>query len=443
MKQPAHGFPHSIYERFHLVLLAVVAAVGGSWWMTHSLDPLYRSEVRFFLPRHVAGFSLRSEQPNFPTGPPLPTSDTGTQDSLLGLLKSGEFQTRLASQLPDHTSKQIEKQTSVTIDKFNLIAVSVWDRHAPTAARIANLHAIELEKNLTQNSQAQVGEQTRALNEAIRSQHELVIKTETERLDFLVHQKWTGDPKEMERLAEALEGAKEKLVGLLALQASLAAQKSELRDAMQGRPEFLESAFVQSDNPRVSQLRDAYLAAQTELGTLLLTYQPARREVKSAELRLASAQQAFEAEMPTIESSRTWTANELSASWEKQLSELQLEEIRVDAEILAHNNRLEELMQTQQGAPELESKLTALELEIAQHRSSLQSLRDRLAEADLFLSRDLKFLHVVEAAIAEKEPWFPDSKMIAAIAAAFGLVIGSLLAYGGGRIQQWRESSPW
>ncbi|MCH2112949.1 MAG: hypothetical protein MK213_08835, partial [Planctomycetes bacterium] len=81
--------------------------------------------------------------------------------------------------------------------------------------------------------------------------------------------------------------------------------------------------------------------------------------------------------------------------------------------------------------------------EIAQHRSSLQSLRDRLAEADLFLSRDLKFLHVVEAAIAEKEPWFPDSKMIAAIAAAFGLLIGSLLAYGGGRIQQWRESSPW
>ncbi|MCH2111667.1 MAG: hypothetical protein MK213_02320, partial [Planctomycetes bacterium] len=360
MKQPAHGFPHSIYERFHLVLLAVAAAVGGSWWVTHSLDPLYRSEVRFFLPRHVAGFSLRSEQPNFPTGPPLPTSDTGTQDSLLGLLKSGEFQTRLASQLPDHTSKQIEKQTSVTIDKFNLIAVSVWDRHAPTAARIANLHAIELEKNLTQNSQAQVGEQTRALNEAIQSQHELVIKTETERLDFLVHQKWTGDPKEMERLAEALEGAKEKLVGLLALQASLAAQKSELRDAMQGRPEFLESAFVQSDNPRASQLRDAYLAAQTELDTLLLTYQPARREVKSAELRLAHAQQAFEAEMPTIESSRTWTANELSANWEKQLSELQLEEIRVDAEILAYNNRLEELMQTQQGAPELESKLTSL-----------------------------------------------------------------------------------
>ena len=450
------GFRQAVYSRFHIVLMVCAAGVTAAWWVSGEIEPVYRSQARFFMPAEFDGFSLRSEQPNFPTGPKLPTSSTEQQDSILGILRSAAFRITVSDSLKDKqntehiNSEVLRNNVDVDVDKFNMVVVTAYDHHAQTAANIAGAYVTELQGMLRLKTESDVGAKFELLlSRADLEEKELAIK-ENERLAFLLANDSLGGDNESQGVADRVDLHRQQVASLTAEQIRNAAQLERVITERDSRPEFVETSFVEENNPRINELKSALVSAQSKLQAVLATVTEKHPDAISAAQTVALIESDLADEDDKREKSRTWELDRLREGYLKQVTELELDSVRIQTELDSSVRLMEEALQEWRSLPPFQAALSILDRTITQMRENLGKLRDRKAEFELFQSRfrpdsdkPHNYLEVTETATAATSPWFPNLRVNLLVALFLSLILGSMLALLNTRLAEWREQAPW
>ncbi len=434
----------SIYGRFHVVVLITAASVGAAWWFSGIMEPMYRSQARFFLPEINSGFSLSGEAVNIPSGPRLPTGITETQDSLLGILRSSEFRLQIAAQFADHTSEDFERRVDIQVDKFNMVVVTVWDTAPSTAAEIANAYVRRIRDRLRDSSRNEASRAAGLLENSVASKREELKLAETERLDFLAGRATTGMDSEYLAIASRVSTSQAALDNALALDASVDERVLHLRTKLGDRPEeFRQASFVRTPNPRLDDFRLRLAAAEAELATLKLEARQGWPEFDKQVVRVEGLRQQLNAEEASVEASATFQQDALRDSWLKQLTDLELERERLSAEVEQRQIALAEAKAEWDGLPDVVAKLAEHDRTLGRIQVSLDDLIMRANEAALEAEHDPGFIEQVEVASASLTPDWPDLTLNLAAGALLGLLMGLFVAAALGRTSTWQEQAPW
>jgi len=456
MNNKPKGFVQAVYSRLHVVLVVMAAGLAAAWWIGGQLTPIYKSQARFFMPAEFDGFSLRSEQPNFPTGPKLPSSNTEQQDSLLGLMRSAAFRITIANDLQglqntDHlNSEALRKNVDVDVDKFNMTVVTAYDQHPQIAADIAGRYVTELQRMLRQKTEAEVGAKLELLLSRVETNESLLAAKEEQRLTFIEKNKSLGDPKESDAISIRFAAFRLQQASLQAEQIRNSGQLEKIKAEFAARPEFIESSWVEENNPRINQLKSEFASAEIELQTVLTKVQSSHVDAIAAQTKLDLVRNNLAAEEEKREKSRTFQLDSLREAYGKQITTLELDEMRIAAELTSCQQQLALTQAEWNGLASFQSQLTVIDRDLGQLRKDLGELRDRHAEFELFQARfrstsnnPHNYLEVTEFATAASTPWFPNQNLNLGIALALSLLLGIILAVLSTRISEWRERAPW
>ena len=434
----------SIYGRFHVVVLITTAAVGASWWLSETMEPMYRAQARFFLPEINSGFSLNRESVNIPSGPRLPTGITETQDSLLGILRSSEFRLQIAAQFPKHTTEDLKRQVEVQVDKFNLMVVTVWDTAPATAADLANAWVRRIRDRLRDSSRNEASRAAVLLEDAVAVKEADLKAAEKVRLDFLSGRATTGMDSEYQAIASRVSTSQAALDNALALNASVDERISHMQSKLDDRPEeFRQASFVRTPNPRLDALRTRLANAEAELATLQLAAREGWPDYDQQVVRVEGLRNQVAGEEASVEASAVFQKDTLREAWLKQLTDLELEKERLGAEVEQRQLAVAEAKSEWDRLPEVVAKLAEHDRSIARIRLSLDDLILRAGEAALEAEHDPGFIEQVEVASAPLVPDWPNLPLNLAGGALLGFLMGLAAAAALGRSAAWQEKAPW
>jgi len=434
------------YEHAYTLVVVMAAAVLAAFLISRSMAPLYRAQAKGFLPSGADTMSLSTETGNVPTGPRLPQYNTDIQDSLLGVARSTQIRERVAARIPGREAKDLEKRVDLAIDKYNLLVVTVWDPEPETAARIANAWLDELQAFLDEQNKAEIDKKRGVLVEAIRSTEEELATAEREWTDFQTAHGSADYGAEVSSLVTRI-GALRSAIGDLEVQLNtlddqLAAVTAQ-RDAR--LEEFRESSRTRVPNPRINDLKQQILSAETSYRQLRLRYKDEHPEVKRVLARLDELrnQLAKEEMTPYQDGAITLTRDPIREEMEKRIHDLEVQRVSLTRQLEERRRLLDEALAEYRTLPEYKAGLDVIQQRLTRFQNLLALQRARLEEFDLQQARTPNFILVTDRALPGEKPGLPNIPLNLAAAAVLGLVLGTVLVVGADRIRNFQEVAPW
>lgn len=440
-----------LYERFHVLLLVTGAAVAAAFLVSRALTPMYRGQVRCFLPTVQDVLLLTSEEPNIPKGPKLPVSSTETQDSIVGVARSAQLRVAVANRIPERNIEHLEKQVDIEIDKFNSLVITAWDPDPRLAAETARIYLEEFQRWLHEANQRSVARTMEILQGAIRETQARLDQAQRELVDFLQARGAADYSTELDALAAriaSLRGAIADLdvqIGTLddlvaATQRQLAEREKVLVDR-----EFVLSGQAETRNQRIEELRGEIGARETALASLRVRYQEAHPDVQRelAALEELRGELAAEEAVPFVPGSRNYTLDTIRARFEQQLHEYEIQREGLRAEREERQSQLDRALADWRTMPEFKSMLDTLTQRAGLLRQTLSNEMARLEEFKLYQAGRPEYLIVTEGAVEPTEPHYPNVPLNMAVAGLLGLATSVVLVVILDRIRTYREQAAW
>ena len=443
LAHPTGGPLLLLYERVYILLLVCAAAVAAAWWLTDEMQPLYRSQARGFLPSTPDGFSLSNELQNLPSGPKLPTGSAEVQDSLLGVLRSGEMRQRVSAALADRDSEYLRNHVEFDFDKFNLLVITAWDADAVQAEETAKTYLQEFQALLQQATQFELARKQELFAAASQETEASLETLEQERLEFLAASQTVDLDAQLSVVSDRIVEIRTEIARLEVEAESLVEERRQLVAERDARPDFVPSSRVEEPNPSIQALERDIREEEARLAALRIRYTDEYPEVKQSLTRLAELRGQLEAQEALVERSRSYSADQLRSAYEQRIAELQVREAGNAEELRIRREQLDQALAEWRALPGIRAGLDRIDREIAQLQESLAQQEQRLAEVRLFQERNPTYIQVVESPTVATEPTLPNRTVNLLVALGLGVLGGSVLLGLLGRMRRFREAAPW
>jgi uncharacterized protein involved in exopolysaccharide biosynthesis len=441
-----------IYERLYVVVIASVVAVAAAWLIAGSMNPVYRSQARCFMPTKADVVSLTSEETNLPDGPRIPMAVEELQASLLGVLRGADLRQQVAAGIEGRSSLQLEKNVDFAIDKYNLVTISVYDNEAAMAQRIAQTFLKSFRDRLDETTKSSIRENADMLEAAAKVTLAEVERVERARQEFLSGQGTVDYATQFDLIAGQVKAATQKVDDLNARLASMETgldevirQRAALPDS--ANPEaFVPRGLSKVSNPALAALKERHRALTSELALLKLQYVEGPNEhvaLTSKRTEVGVVAGLIAAEEERIAGSEEFGPHPMSeqldsriVDFRTQISSAQAERRAVAAQLVAAQLEFQKL-------PEDALKLEDFNSELSILKQTLSNQRTRLAEFELYLKRTSSFLVTAETPSLPVEPWFPNMPLIMVAAALLGLVFSITAAVAMAQVAHFRQEALW
>jgi len=432
-----------LYERLYVLLVIAGAAVVAAWAWSKSTEPLYRSQSRGFLANVPERFTLDSEQGNIPGGPRLPTSNPGTQSSLLGILQSEELRTKVAVKFPDIDTAWLARQSRVDIDKFNLLVITVWDPEAARAARVANAYLQAFQEHLEAGTRSYVARTLDVIEQSLKQGEERLAKAKQDRIDFMAARGTIDFGEEYETLKTKINRERQKLEEIELRTHTAETRQFEIERQYKERPAFPLGSKSEVRNPRYTELENdiAHMEEQLALLTMQKTEDhpdviKLKKKMETSRLELAGLEER-------IEGSWSYPADPIRKSLEKNLVDLGIQKEVTKTERQDTEEKLKSDLEKWQAMPLFKVQVDRMNQEISEISNTVELLRQRREEMRLFDARRPAYVDVLETAQAATDPFFPKTWLNMAVAGLLGIVAGTVLIVVMARLSAWREEALW
>jgi uncharacterized protein involved in exopolysaccharide biosynthesis len=432
-----------IYERFYVVVIVTAVALVAAYVLTGRMDPVYRSQAKSYMPTQSDTISLSTEEGNLPTGPKLPTSSTEIQDSLLGMLKSVELRTLVATRVDGRNSEWLKKHTSFEIDKFNFIVITALDPDPRVARQVAEEFLRAFRDKLDSTTKERVSLNLEMLVDAVTTTETKVQELEDERLAFLQENGTIDFATEIQQLhldnasyRNALLSAQNGLDGLLSERAAIEA-------ALESREEFMQGGYTEIKNPRIEQLKGVLSQANLELSTLLLEYRDKHPLVLEKKTEIAGIETELAGEEETVESTRSFTTDELRRSLEGQLNDSLVREQSSRVQIVHYQQLVDRTEDRLKELVLLQAKLETMDADIRTRRGTLADQRSRRDELSLYMDRRPSFLITAEAPAEPAVAFYPILWINLLVAGVVGFAVSIVIVVLSAQVSRYREKALW
>ncbi|MBC8369359.1 MAG: hypothetical protein H8E25_05135 [Planctomycetes bacterium] len=432
-----------IYERLYVIVVITAVAMLAALFVTESLSKTYRSQARCYLPSQSDTLSLSDEASNLPTVPKLPTANSETQTSLLGVLNSAELRAAVATQIDERNSEWLKENVKFDLDTYNFIVITAYDPEPRVARKVAEVYLREFRSLLDAKTKQTVAGNVQTLVAAIDRSTTAVSELETQRQEFLATNGSINFSTEIAQNHSRVNRFREALENNESSSATLIKQREEVIKNFESRPEFSQSGYTEVNNPRINQLQTQISSAQLELEGMKLVYKEKSPEIIALVNKLELLAEQLNAETLIVEGGRSFSSDSLRNTYQTRLAEFNVNEATLAVQHTHYSELLSESQIRLRELNTLKAQGEALDSELRTIRATLSQQRDRHAELELYLSRTASFLMTSEAPVEATKPYFPILWINLLAAAFFGIVSSIIVVVISEQITRYKEAAPW
>ncbi len=407
------------------------------------MEPAYRSQARCFIPAQTNTVSLTSEEGNVPNSPLLPTSNADFQDSLLGILEGADTRMTVAAEIEGRDSTWLEKNVEFGVDRFNRITISAFDPDPKIALQMAQQYLLAFKNKLDSTTKDQASGRRDTFSQGIETAITDLAALQEDRLNFMRENGAVDFEAELAEVGARQTTLEASVANLNTSIATAAEQKVELAKQIDARPDRIESASTEVNNPAAEQLQRNLIEANRELAVLRLTATDEHPTVKAKLEDIAVIVAELEKEDARIIGTTTTTPDSLVNDLAGQLIDLELREAGFIKEKELTEVELENVKARRLELSLLQAELDAKDSEIRTVRANLANYRERKAELEVYLTRNSTFLVIPEQPVEATSPYFPIMWVNLLVAAILGVTVGVGLVIVITNIRSYREAALW
>ncbi len=436
----------AIYRRRVTVFLVLFGALGGGWWFTHAIPPIYQARAVFFVPEKLPLLSLESAARNLPTGPLLPDSSEETRVGVLGLLNASSVYQRMMERIPDTTVAALRKAVVVDLDPTQQILVYAQDPSAERAAELANEYVRAFQGILREMDERA----PRATLAVLREEEPRAWQAFQDAQDALVLYldtiKSVNPELDLQQLVNEREKLRDALRDLDLDEGRLRAQRPLLEARLADRPEFRLARQTLVDNPGFRSALDKVGQLRADLAVARLKYKDIHPEVVDLLERLHAAEEQVkeEAARGMQPGSLEFQPDEEARTLLSKLVDADLSTAGIEPSRAVLRARLQEVQDALGGMPLSQAELDRLETAQNLARQHAELVSQRVAELQLQLQRGIDFTYVDQRMLARPEDarQLPSLAGVMIFAGLGGLAAGLALAISLELLAQMRLRRP-
>lgn len=431
------------YEHLYVIAVVTSVALVAAFLVTGSMDPVYRSQARCFMPAQTDTVSLSAEEGNVPNSPLLPTANADLQDSLLGILQGADTRLLVASRIEGRDSEWLEKNMEFGIDRFNRVTISAFDPDPKMAVKMAEEYLRAFKEKLDTSTKNQAAGRLETFTNGITEASSELESLQAARLAFMQQHGAIDFDSELDTVGSRQVSLEANLVQLDTTIATTAEQRAELVRQIDARPATVESASTTVNNPAVEQLQRSLVEVNRELATLRLTYRDADPKILAKLSELQVLKEELGREEERILGTSTTTPDSLVSELTGQLVDLRLREAGSAKERELTAQELERVRERRLELSLRKAELEAMDSEIRTTRANLTNYRERKAELEIYMSRNSTFLMVPEYPVESSDPYLPILWVNLLVAAVLGITVSVILVIVMTNIRSHQEAALW
>lgn len=405
------GFWYTLYTRRWLIVLVVASAMLSAWVLSLVLPPVYEARALFFVPSEAGSTTFLGP----PTGSlsretlaPIPTEDAN--GPYIGVLGGKTIAELVANDFPTKTARDLmRKDIDVGLTEEYLLEVYARDRDPKVAAGIANAYVRYFNKVMSDYSLQSQGEIAETLRGQL-AEHRRLYEESVAKLRNYESEKKIGDLKsEMELLTKQRADFANQIEQARVARWELNPRIDAVRGALRKESQALTTDALSQD-----LTGDSYLGTVKAQLVNLEMKMAEQVDVTESHLDLvalrnsyAAVKESLEREMTRIVKSEVKSAGMFYEDLRRQLVNLYVEGVQLDARVQALSTVIEGVDRRVQAFQGYRLEIDRLQNKIDYHKKVIDQLELNQEESAAQVKRAPVVAVVVDAASPPEQPAFP------------------------------------
>ena len=435
----------AIYSRRLMVMLVLLGSIGAGIFYSMQTPSEYLSVAKILIPATSPTVSLKTEGGNIPHGPIVPDQNEDLRGGIIGIIRSGAVNDRVAQALPGIDEKTIRKNVIGDIGIDSFLHVLSYGKTQEEAATLANAFSDAFQDEMQSMLEASPRRTLESFIAREPMAWEQFSVHSAELVSYLEGANFTDVEVEVVNMLSQRQSVQQQIEALELQHSSNLAQRPVYEQLVESRPEFVVTGQSLSESSvyKSSLERSNELATELALKKLDLRDQHPEIVRLTNELSLVQARMSQQAEM--THASSTMSQDPQSLSFMQKMVEIDIAEASYDSQKAIFEQTVSKLDSKLQGVPEYRADVSRINAQILQARNHAEDISARRAELEFHLTHGLRFTMSGEysKALPEKALPLPTPVGIMIFSTLAGLIVGILAAVVSELVKQLRLRSPY
>lgn len=420
-----------LYKRKKIIMVTILSAICTALLLSWTIPPSFEAKAVFFVPQTPDMVTFLS--PNIPKDMsrtiPLPSSSEDMQNIYLGFLKSDKLANIIHDQFPQKSLRGIKRDVDFAVNNEATLEVYVRDTTPKIAMEIANAYPKYLNEFLSQMSTQP--------NLMSRSSFGRNIDVTTKKLNnaqnalnkFMEEHRITSITDDVAHISKQRNDFQVSLnntyVELQEVRKETAAAKAQMKH----EAEQYNRDGLLVNSPLVEDIRKRLYEIEIQIAKAKSEYHDNHPIIAGLKEEYEKVQSNLKIEIERIIKSDTKGMNSIYENIRQNFVNLLIKQESLEERAKALTSIIKEIERRIVKFPEIESKLSMLQLEVKRYSDVLNNLYLGQTETIIQEGRAMSNVVVVDHAVVPKRPVFPILWLNLAVSVVTGFIGGILLVF--------------
>jgi succinoglycan biosynthesis transport protein ExoP len=429
-----------LYRKRWLILLVMISAMLSAGIVSELLSPVYSSRAVFFVPRKSDIISFLSPQEGtIVRSPLLPEVAEAPHSPYLGILKSKAIKELVIKDFPTKSMSDLRSDVDFALSDEYMIRIDARDPDPVRAADIANAYVDYLNQLLASYSRSTVSRNEGIIELQLEDVKEKLREARGELSEFQEKNNAVALEQQKQSLITQKMGYQNKINAAKIAQKEIQSAIASLKEEMEKENELYISSELVVGSPLMQSLRNDLSRIEIKMAGMKSEIRESHPDFVALKKQYEQTRSNMKAEIERIAKSKIKNSDTSYETMRRNLVNHLVEKEKLLASLSAYKTVIDNIEKKIVAIPKLLAQQDSLAMDVERYKNMIRTMELKLDEARMQERRDPRTVVLVEKAVPEQTPSYPNLILNVVIAGILGLIGGIFYCFFVNYLEETRE----